>query len=132
MSRKNVRHAPRINGIAPQFLVDDLPKAVAYYRDELGFDVDFVYESFYAQVSRDGASIHLKCAPKTISDREHRKSNEHLDAYIDVSNIDSLYEDFAHRNVRIARKPEDRPWQCRDFYVEDIDGYILCFSESNG
>jgi uncharacterized glyoxalase superfamily protein PhnB len=123
------RHAPKIKTIAPQFLVDDLKMAVAYYRDVLGFDIDFVYESFYAAVSRDGASIHLKCAPKTISDREHRKANEHLDAYIDVSNVDVLFADLTSRSARVTKELGDRPWQCRDFYVEDIDGYILCFSE---
>jgi hypothetical protein len=30
----------------------------------------------------------------------------------------------------VVTKPlEDRPWSCRDFYVQDPDGYILCFSE---
>ena len=43
-----------IIGIAPQFLVDDLDRSIAYYRDQLGFEVDFVYDSFYASVSRDG------------------------------------------------------------------------------
>jgi hypothetical protein len=25
---------------------------------------------------------------------------------------------------------EERPWGRREFYVEDPDGYILCFSEA--
>ncbi len=126
----NSKHVPKVKAIAPQFLVDDLEKAVAYYRDALGFDVDFVYESFYAGVSRDGASIHLKSAAKTISDRTYRRENEHLDAYVDVSNVDALFDDLSVRNAIVTKKLEDRPWQCRDFHVEDIDGYILCFSES--
>ena len=52
-----VRSAVRITGIAPQFLVDDLDRAVAYYRDRLGFELDFIYESFYASVSRDGSAV---------------------------------------------------------------------------
>lgn len=119
----------KINSIAPQFLVDDLNKAIAYYRDALGFNTDFVYESVYAGVGRDGASIHLKCAPKTISDRSHRKENDHLDAYIDVSNVDAVFADLTSRNARITKGLENQPWRCRDFWVEDIDGYILCFSE---
>jgi uncharacterized glyoxalase superfamily protein PhnB len=126
---KSSRVLPKIRGIAPQFLVDNLEKAVACYRDQLGFDVDFIYESFYAGVSRNGASIHLKCAPKTVSDRENRKANEHLDAYVDVSNVDALFEDLTLRGANITRGLADQPWQCRDFYVEDIDGHILCFSE---
>ena len=118
-----------IIGLAPQFLVDDLPTTLEYYRDRLGFAPDFVYESFYASVSRDGFSIHLKCAPKTVSDRAHRKQNEHLDAHIGVRGIEALYEEFESRGARIIRPLELRPWACKDFYVEDTDGYILCFSE---
>lgn len=121
---------PTIKGIAPQLLVDDLDRSIACYRDELGFDVDFVYESFYASVSRNGASIQLKCAPKTTADREHRRANEHLDAYVDVSNIDALFAELSARGANVTKGLEDQPWHCRDFYVEDIDGHILCFSEA--
>ncbi|MGB9254942.1 MAG: VOC family protein, partial [Candidatus Korobacteraceae bacterium] len=80
-----VHHATHLTGIAPQFLVDDLDQAIAYYCDKLGFKLDFKYQSFYVGVTRDGFAIHLKHAPKLAADREHRKQNEHLDAYISVS-----------------------------------------------
>lgn len=119
-----------INGIAPQFLVDDLERAVACYRDDLGFEVDFIYEGFYAGVSRDGRSIHLKCAPKSTADRINRKENEHLDAYIDVTDVEGLFAELKSRGANITRTLEEQPWQCKDFYVEDLDGHILCFSEN--
>ena len=74
--------ATKLTGIAPQFLVDDLNRAIACYRDKLGFELDFKHQSFYAAVTRDGFAIHLKCAPKFVADREHRKQGEHLDAYM--------------------------------------------------
>lgn len=129
MSTEAVVTTPHLQGIAPQFLVDNLNKAVAYYCDKLGFALDFNYESFYASVSRDGFSIHLKCAAKTISDRAHRKQNEHLDVHINVMGLATLYEELQARGAIITRPLEERSWSCRDFYVEDIDGYILCFSE---
>ena len=52
------RMTARVQSIAPQFLVDDLETARACYRDQLGFTIDFTYESFYAAVSRDGAGPH--------------------------------------------------------------------------
>ena len=119
----------RVVGISPQFLVDDLDAAVAYYRDKLGFGLDFNYDSFYAGVSRDGFAIHLKCAPKTLSDRAHRKRNKHLDAHIKVSGVTALHDELRSRGALITRPPEARPWACIDFYVEDPDGYILCFSQ---
>jgi uncharacterized glyoxalase superfamily protein PhnB len=128
---ETVHQAARVTGIAPQFLVDDLEQAIAYYCDKLGFSLDFKYESFYAAVSRDGFAIHLKCAPKSAANREHRKQNEHLDAYISVSGIEALFSEMEKRGARVIKPLEERPWGCRDFYVEDVDGYILCFSESN-
>jgi catechol 2,3-dioxygenase-like lactoylglutathione lyase family enzyme len=68
----------QITGIVPQFLVDDLDRAISYYRDKLGFELDFEYQSFYAAVRRDGFAIHLKHAAKLAGDRAHRKQNEHL------------------------------------------------------
>ena len=129
MNSPTAKVAAEIIGLAPQFLVDDLLPAIEYYRDKLGFTVDFVYESFYASVSRGGFSIHLKCASKTVSDRAHRRENEHLDAFIGVRGIDALFEEFESKGAKITRRLGDRPWGSKDFYIEDPDGYILCFSE---
>jgi catechol 2,3-dioxygenase-like lactoylglutathione lyase family enzyme len=129
MATEAAPHMARLTGVAPQFLVDDLRAAIGYYRDKLGFGVDFCYDSFYAGVSRDGIAIHLKCAPKTLSDRTHRKQNEHLDAYISVTGVAMLHDELRARGALITKSLETRPWSCIDFYVEDPDGYILCFSE---
>ena len=118
-----------ITGISPQFLVDDLERAIAYYRDRLGFTADFVYDSFYASVSRDGFAIHLKHGPRRAEERAFRKENEHLDAHVRVSGIRGLFEELQKRGADVSRPLEERPWACLDFYVEDPDGYILCFSE---
>ena len=119
----------KLTGISPQFLVDDLARSIEYYTERLGFGLDFQYDDFYASVSRDGCAIHLKEAPKNEADRPHRQQNEHLDAYIGVSNVAALYDDLQSRGALITKALEDRPWSCRDFYVQDPDGYILCFSE---
>jgi catechol 2,3-dioxygenase-like lactoylglutathione lyase family enzyme len=129
MSTVTSQRAAYLTGIAPQFLVDDLDRAIGYYRDKLGFELDFRYQSFYAAVIRDGFAIHLKCAPKSAVDREHRKQNEHLDAYIAVSGIHGLFSELQMSGAQVIRPLEERPWACFDFYVEDPDGNILCFSE---
>lgn len=131
MSTVTVSRATHLTGIAPQFRVDDLERAIAYYCDQLGFTLDFKYESFYASVSRDGFAIHLKDAPRLAAEREHRKQNEHLDAYISVSGVRDLFSELQMRGAHVIKPLEERPWACLDFYVEDADGYILCFSEPN-
>src|SRR5262245_27456974 len=119
-----------ISSAAPQLLVDDIARALAFYEQRLGFARDFVYEGFYASVSRDRAVIHLKCAPKLEAERAHRRSEDHLDAYLIVSGVEGLHAELAGRGAPITRPLEARPWGTRDFYVEDPDGYILCFSET--
>lgn len=119
-----------ISAAAPQFLVDRLDDALAFYEQRLGFECAFVYEGFYASVSRDGAVIHLKCAPKLQAERAYRRSEEHLDAYLAVSGVRELHDEFVRRGAPIVKPLEQRPWGQLDFYVEDPDGYILCFSEA--
>ena len=121
-----------IASAAPQFLVAELGRALAFYERRLGFTVDFVYEDFYASVSRDGAVIHLKCARKLDAERAHRKAGEQLDAYLAVSGIQELHDEVVGRGVAVVKPLEQRPWGQLDFHVEDPDGYILCFSEAAG
>src|SRR4051812_11573214 len=121
---------PSISFAAPQFLVDRLEDPLAFYQQRLGFERGFVYQDFYAGVSRDGAVIHLKCAPKFQAERAHRRSEEHLDAYLAVSGVRDLHDEFVRRGAPIVKPLEQRPWGQRDFYVEDPDGHILCFSEA--
>jgi uncharacterized glyoxalase superfamily protein PhnB len=71
----------------------------------------------------------LKCAPKLAAERAHRRAGEHLDAFLDVSGVRDLHEEFARRGVPVITPLEQRPWGAFDFSVEDPDGYILCFSE---
>ncbi len=129
MTTMTDQRAAHLTGIAPQFLVQDLDRAIAYYCDQLGFKLEFKYQSFYAGVTRDGLAIHLKRAATLAGDRQHRRENEHLDAYISVSGIRDLFSELARRGAHVIKPLEARPWACIDFYVEDADGYILCFSE---
>lgn len=124
-----VEPAAHLTGIAPQLLVADLAAATAYYCDALGFEHDFTYDGFYASVSRDGYAIHLKHWTVAPEDRARRKREEHLDAYVAVRGIRALYAELQQRGARVIRELELQPWACLDFYVEDVDGYVLCFSE---
>jgi catechol 2,3-dioxygenase-like lactoylglutathione lyase family enzyme len=119
-----------IAAAAPQLLVDDLERSLAFYEGRLGFAREFTYADFYAGVARDGAVIHLKCAPKLAAERAHRAAGEHLDAYLIVTGIRELHDEFTRRGAPVVKPLEERPWGMLDFYVEDPDGYVLCFSES--
>ena len=114
---------------SPQFLVDDLQASIRYYVDVLGFETNIEHQDFYASVVRDQAEIHLKAAPKTAEERKLRLENQHLDAYIWVNAFDELYDEFQSSGAIILYAPQQQPWGVYDFYVKDIDDYILCFGK---
>lgn len=116
----------RITSFAPQFLVDDLTRSMAYYT-KLGFTFGEPWGGFYAIGERDGLELHLKEAPKHAADREFRREHEHLDAAAGVDGIEAFYAQCVANGVTIFRSLAPTPWGTKDFYIEDPDGYIIAF-----
>lgn len=117
---------PRLTSLAPQFLVDDLQRSMAYY-EKLGFTFGAPWEGFYAIGELDGLELHLKEAPKNAAERKYRRDNEHLDAAAGVDGIETFYERSVANGVTVLRKLAATEWGTRDFYIEDPDGYIIAF-----
>jgi len=117
---------PRVTAFAPQFLVDDLDRSIRFYR-KLGFTFGEPWEGFYAIGLLDGLELHLKEAPKNQDERRHRHDNEHLDAAAGVDGIEGFFEQCVANGVTILKPLIPTAWGTKDFYVEDPDGYIICF-----
>ena len=116
----------RVTSFAPQFLVDDLERAIAYYQ-KLGFIFDEPWEGFYAIGRLDGLEIHLKEAPKNQAQRQWRRDNGHLDAAAGVEGIDAFYDHCVANGLTILKPLAATAWGTKDFYIEDPDGYIVSF-----
>jgi uncharacterized glyoxalase superfamily protein PhnB len=121
--------ATRIRSFAPQLLVDDLARAIEFYSDVLGFSFGPTWGGFYAIGERDGFEVHLKCAPKTVEDRENRRQHDHLDVYANVIGVDALYAACQAKGATILKPLDRTPWGTNDFYLEDPEGYIIVFGE---
>ena len=117
---------PRVTSLAPQFLVDDLARSIAYY-EKLGFTFGEPWDGFYVIGQVDGLELHLKEAPKNSGERRLRRENEHLDAAAGVDGIEEFYARCAAKGATIIKPLTATPWGTKDFYVEDPDGYIVCF-----
>ncbi len=116
----------RMTSFAPQFLVDDLARSIAYYQ-KLGFTFGEPWGGFYAIGQVDGLELHLKEAPKFQAERQYRRHNEHLDAAAGVDGIEAFYEQCVAKGATITKALAITPWGTKDFYVEDPDGYIIAF-----
>ena len=117
---------PRLTSLAPQFLVDDLDRSIAYYR-KLGFTFGEPWGGFYAIGQMDGLELHLKEAPKNDADRRFRREHEHLDAAAGVDGIEAFYDRCTANGATIFKPLAPTEWGTKDFYVEDPDGYIIAF-----
>ena len=120
--------------IAPYLVVTDVVTTANYYRDKLGFS----YPRFWGEppsfcmVSRSGVVIMLAQQQAPDAVRPNRMADpkgEAWDAYIWVDNVDALLSEFKSRGATIARDICDQPYGCRDFDVEDHNGYRLCFGQ---
>ena len=117
---------PRLTSFAPQFLVDDLGRSIAFYK-KLGFAFGQPWEGFYAIGHRDGLELHLKEAPKNRDERRYRRENEHLDAAAGVDGIEAFFNECVANGVTILKPLAATEWGTKDFYVVDPDGYVISF-----
>ena len=119
---------PKIKSISPQLVVADLERSLNFYTGELGFEIDFRYEDFYAGIIREGYTIHLKSGSPTVEERANRLENEHLDLVFSVGNIQDLFIAIKSSSVIIVQPLREMPYGM-EFYITDPDGYILGFIE---
>ena len=126
--------ATPIDGIAPFFIVRNVPAALSFYRDRFGFEITFQGPSeddiFFGIVQRGGAMIILKdigVEPVPNYTRDIKKGIARWDAYIHVPDPGALAAEFSSRNVEFfqpLKKDDDGLW---GFEVKDADGYMLFF-----
>jgi catechol 2,3-dioxygenase-like lactoylglutathione lyase family enzyme len=125
---------PDITGIAPFFIVRDVPAALSFYRDRLGFDITFQGphpdDIFFGIVRRGAAMIMLKqvgVQPIPNCTRDVGKGWARWDAYMHVPDPDALAAEFASRDVEFVQPLEDDSDDLRGFAIKDADGYVLFF-----
>ena len=125
---------PAISGIAPFFIVKNVPASLSFYRDHLGFDITFQgpepTDIFFGIVQRGAAMIMLKAVgvdPVPNYTRDVKQGVARWDAYLDVPDPDALAAEFSSRNVHFSVPLKDTDDGLRGFELKDADGYVLFF-----
>lgn len=122
--------------VAPLFLVDDVVASANFYRDKLGFEYDRFWGEppCFCMVHRSGIVIMLnQIQGAAVSPNgKNAPDGECWDAYIWVDNADALFTEFQAKGVKIARNICDQEYGCRDFDIEDFNGYRICFGHTTG
>jgi catechol 2,3-dioxygenase-like lactoylglutathione lyase family enzyme len=128
---KQLAAAPVIKATIPIVLVSNVSIAAAFFRNQLGFSIDFLHgnPAFYAGVSRNGVALHLRFVHEPVMTPEMREKESLLAAFIAVENVKALFEEYKHKGVPGIETPRREPWGGPMFKVRDPDGNWICFCE---
>ena len=107
----------RIAGVVPILRVSDFDRSVAYYREALGFELQW-QDGRFGSVARGGTSLML-------SEGSQGCSSTWL--WIGVSDADALHEELRARGAIIRHPPTNYPWGSREVHVFDADRHVLRF-----
>jgi uncharacterized glyoxalase superfamily protein PhnB len=111
---------------APVLPVDNAVASAEFYRDQLGFQIEFMHGDppYYAIVSRDNAvTIHF-------SEREDTSKKIHpCSVYIFVNDVEAVYEEYKSKGMKMFSPPEDQDYGMREFELRDLNGHFLVFGQ---
>ena len=118
---RSIVHDDDLSNAIPIFTVTDLRASQRYYRDVLGFHVDWEDGDppDFGSVSR-GHAIVFMC----------QGCQGHPGAWIMVfaPDVDRLHEEFVAKGAIVKRPPTNMPWRLREMLVEDEDGNTIRFA----
>jgi uncharacterized glyoxalase superfamily protein PhnB len=124
----------KLTQLIPEFLVEDMPKTMAFYKDILGFETEIVFpekEPIFAQIGKDGVHIMLYVRnefEKEISKLKHVSMGGSTLMYIKAEKVEELYQKIKDM-VTVIQELHKTAYGNLEFTIEDCNGYFLCFSE---
>jgi uncharacterized glyoxalase superfamily protein PhnB len=113
-------------GAVPEIPVSDIGAALEYYRDCLGFDVDWGDEGGggIAGISKGNCRMFVTNA----AFREHYGNSGPVLVWLNLDSVeavDALHQVWRGNEARIVSPPESKPWGLHEFTAADLDGNLL-------
>jgi len=128
-----------IEGAVPLLAVFDVPTSIAFYRDVLGFEVVMNSRPFtdakddygWAMLRLNGVELMVNNAYEnnirpTEADASHIAAHRDTALYFRCRDVDGAYT-YLHSLGITAREPKVSYYGMKQLYVNDPDGYTLCF-----
>lgn len=125
----------KFDGLCPLLQVFDMPKAIAFYRDVLGFEVVNSAPPGdtcdWAFLRLNGAELMLNTAyegPDRPAAPDPSRVAAHGDTalFIGCPDLDAAYVYLRGKGLDV-KEPVVRDYGMKQLYLKDPDGYELCF-----
>ena len=117
----------KITGTRFVLAVRNLSKSATYYQEQLGFHTWWSGEGWHF-LRREQFMVMLGECPDDMSAFE--TGNHSYLAYVDVENIDALFQEYQLKENEITQIIADKPWGQREFSIRTIDGHRIMFGQS--
>lgn len=111
----------QLKAINPELPCTDIPNALAYYRDVLGFSVNYAQHDLCV-MDRDKVRILL------VSRSPHFTGIGAC--YLYVTDVDDLYAELTAKGVQTRGEPVTYPWGLRSFTILDPEGNRVSFAQT--
>ncbi len=105
----------------PELPFDNVSAAVIYYRDVLGFRINYQQHDL-GVMDRDQVTILL------IARTDRHKGIGSAEFY--VADADALYAELRAKGANLQGEPVSHPWGLRDFRLLDPEGNRLTFAQT--
>lgn len=118
-----------LKSAVPILFVRDVTRSAAFFREKLGFAIDFLHGTppFYGSVSRGETCLHLRFVHQPNFAELAAREVSLILATVEVSDVQALFGEFEERGVTFAQMPTKQPWGGTDFQVRDPDGNVISF-----
>jgi len=104
----------------PELPLDDVAAGVAYYRDILGFRINYAQHDL-GVMDRDDITLILIA-----------RSEKHTgisSCYIYIHDADALHAELVAKGANVLAKPVSHPWGLREFPILDLEGNQIKFGQ---
>ena len=103
----------------PELPVTDVERAQKHYRDALGFEVRWLLpDKEMGAVSRGNVTLFFRKKTPPFEAAVH---------WVFAVDIEATYGELKSSNANIVEPLEKKPWELRQFTVEDVDGNRFYF-----
>ena len=105
--------------LVPELPVKDVEKAQEYYRDFLGYKIEWLYPGKNIGAVSNGATA--------IFFRQRLQNFEPAIHWVYCDDVDASYRQLKEKGAIIPDDIADMPWGLRQFTVQDLDGNLFYF-----
>jgi len=119
----------RITGAIAQLRTTDLKGSIRFYTTEVGLELEFQYEDFYAGIRAGNQIVHLKLVDQKDPSIAFVDEGEHFHLYLETDDAKAAAAMLRSNGVALVKDVHETAWGTRELVLRDDQGHTVYFGE---